>query len=220
MKKLAIVFAAAALMLSAATANAQVYFGGSVGFASTTIKTQNAGGDNSATGTSYTFVPEVGFQINDRIAVGGRIGYGNGANTFADIDPNSNLMTAVNEMQNDINNRNTKTTNFTFSPYARFTLVDGRRFSIFVDAVFTSGIMSSKRKDAAGVWQDNGKVNCLELGAKPGFKIDLGSHFAVIGHLGFLGFQSVSDPDTDWSATRIGTALSTNNLTVGFIYSL
>ena len=221
MKKLVFVFAAAACMLlSAATAKAQLYFGGSVGFASTTVKSQNGNNDNSRTGSSYKLVPEVGFKISDRIAVGGRIGYGNGANTFADIDPNGNLATAMNEMGNDVGNRNTRTTNFTFAPYARFTIVDGRRFSIFVDGVLTYGMQKSESKDGQGVWQDAGKMSCLELGAKPGFMIDLGSHFAVIGHLGFAGFQSISDPDTDWSATRIGTALSTNNLTVGFIYSL
>lgn len=73
MKKTFFALAAAAAMLFAAqNASAQLYFGGSVGFTSTTLVV-NATGENKTSGSSYKLSPEIGYQINDRIAVGGTV---------------------------------------------------------------------------------------------------------------------------------------------------
>ncbi|MBR4734657.1 MAG: outer membrane beta-barrel protein [Bacteroidales bacterium] len=225
MKKIfAILVAAAAMLFAAQTASAQLYFGGSIGLTTTTSKQPvvgNPGQFTNTTGASVRFIPEVGYKINDRIGVGGRIGYGTGAAAFGDMDPNdAGLQTAVNEMQNDLANANNLTTSFTFAPYFRYYIYDGRRFSFFAEAVVLYGLMNMKAKDANGVWQDAGKLSMFELGAKPGFSINFDNHFAIVGHLGFLGFQSLANPNTDASMSRFGLSMSTNSLTVGFVYSL
>lgn len=224
MKKLAIVLAAAAFMLSAATANAQLYFGGSLGYTTTSQRqpvVNNPGQFTTTSGSSFRFIPEVGYKINSKMAVGGRIGYGTGAASFGDIDPNGDFFqTAINEMQNDLGNANNITTSFTFAPYFRFVIFDGRRLSFFVEATTVYGNMSTKWKDGQGVWQDGGKLTMFELGAKPGFSLNFDNHFSVVGHLGFLGFQSLSNAQTDASVSRFGASMSTSGLTLGFIYTL
>lgn len=226
MKKIfALIAVAAGMLFAAQTASAQLYFGGAVSFTSTTQKTPAAisatGQDQTTSGSSICFIPEVGYKINDNIAVGGRIGYGTGAAAFGDIDPNSaDFGTAVNEMQNDIQNANNLTTSITFAPYFRYYIYNGRRFSFFAEAVVVYGSMNTKAKDAQGVWQDGAKWSMFELGAKPGFSLNLDNHFAVIGHLGLIGFQSLKNARTDQSVSRVGMALSTNSLTIGFVYSL
>ncbi len=69
MKKFLMTLVAAAMV--AVSANAQVYVGGSVG-----ISSNSAGDDdNSVTNTSYTFVPEVGYNFNEDWAVGAAFGW-------------------------------------------------------------------------------------------------------------------------------------------------
>lgn len=225
MKKLAIVLAAAAFLLSAATANAQLYFGGSLGYTSSTYFRPAAltgNGDLTITGSAYKFVPEVGYRINSRMAVGGRLGYGTGADSFGDIDPNdmNGIQTAIAGINADGNNANSITTSFTFAPYFRYTIFDGRRLSFFVDAVAGFGNQANKTKDANGVWQDGGKLSFFQLGAKPGFQLSFDNHFSVIGHLGFLGYQSVTNTQDSRKWSRVGASLSSNSITLGFLYSL
>ena len=225
MKKFFFILAAAAGMLFAAqTANAQLYFGGSLGLTTTSARTPVVGQPGQFTtssGASVRLVPEVGYRITDRIAVGGRIGFGTGAAAFGDMDPNdAGFQTAFNEMQNDLANAANVTTSFSFAPYFRFYIYDGRRFSFFAEAVVCYGNMSSRAKDAQGVWQDGAKLNMFEIGAKPGFSINFDNHFAIVGHLGFLGFQSIANAQNDASVSRFGLSASTNALSLGFVYSL
>jgi len=219
-----IVAAAAGLLFAAQTASAQLYFGGSLGLTTTTARqpvAANPGQFVNTSGASIRFVPEVGYRINDRMAAGGRIGYGTGAAAFGDLDPNdAGFQTAINEMNQDLNNASSITTSFTFAPYFRYYIFDGRRFSFFAEAVVCYGSMVNKAKDAAGVWQDGGSLSLFEIGAKPGFSINFDNHFCIIGHLGFLGLQSLTDAQTSASVSRFGLSMSSNALTIGFVYSL
>ena len=60
------------IALSAITANAQWYLGGSVGVAS--VKNGNEDAE-----TVYKFVPEIGYTINNEWAIGVALGYQKGA---------------------------------------------------------------------------------------------------------------------------------------------
>lgn len=220
-----IVAAAAGLLFAAQTASAQLYFGGSLGLTSSTQHTPAAisatGADETVSGSSICFLPEVGYKINGRMAVGGRIGYGTGPAAFGDMDPNdAGFANVLNGINNDLNNTTNITTSFTFAPYFRYYIYDGRRFSFFAEGIVCFGAMNTKAKDNAGVWQDGAKWNMFEIGAKPGFSINFDNHFAIIGHLGFVGFQSLKNARNDVSMSRLGLSMSTNSLTIGFVYSL
>ena len=69
MKKIIMTLAAAIIAVSA---SAQVYMGGSVGISSVKI----GGGDSE---TTYKVLPEIGYNLNDKWAIGAYLGFGKGA---------------------------------------------------------------------------------------------------------------------------------------------
>lgn len=99
MKKVILVLA---LALMAFTANAQVYIGGSIGF-------QAAGGT-----AVVNLAPEVGYNLNDDMSIGGVIGW-----------------------------RNTVGSTFTLAPYFRYFLADLGPVRFFCDALLELDIYSN-----------------------------------------------------------------------------
>lgn len=88
--------------------NAQVYVGGSLGI--NAWSSQKNAGDRSE--TTFSILPEVGYNLNDEWAVGTVIGYV------------SDKWTGVNGISESA---------FTFNPYARYTYLKAGKVSLFVD---------------------------------------------------------------------------------------
>ena len=88
--------------------NAQVYVGGSLGIDA--WSSQKNAGDRSE--TTFTILPEVGYNLNDEWAVGTVIGYV------------SDKWVGVNGISESA---------FTFNPYARYTYLKAGKVSLFVD---------------------------------------------------------------------------------------
>ena len=88
--------------------NAQVYVGGSLGIDA--WSSQKNAGDRSE--TTFSILPEVGYNLNDEWAVGTVIGYV------------SDKWTGVNGISESA---------FTFNPYARYTYLKAGKVSLFVD---------------------------------------------------------------------------------------
>lgn len=105
MKKL---FSLIAVAFVAMSVNAQVYVGGSLGIDA--WSSQKNAGDRSE--TTFTILPEVGYNLNDEWAVGTVIGYV------------SDKWTGVNGISESA---------FTFNPYARYTYLKAGKVSFFVD---------------------------------------------------------------------------------------
>ncbi len=105
MKKIMMTLAAVAV---AATMNAQVYLGGSIGFESTS--------QDGNSETFFSIMPEIGYNLNEDWAVGIVLGYGE---------------------SRDKANKTTidKVKSFTISPYARYTFVKFDKVNLFVDGV-------------------------------------------------------------------------------------
>jgi len=220
MKKTFFALAAAAAMLFAAqNASAQLYFGGSVGFTSTTL----VNGNNKTSGSSYKLSPEIGYQINDRIAVGGTVTIQRGLPYLGSFDTNDlkGFITAAGSASVDLRADNSRFNGFRIAPYFRYVLVDTRRFDLFVDAVIAYGSLSSQVKDGNNVWQDGGKYNLLEFCARPGFRLKFdGGRFSIVGRLGSLGYQTLSQANTTTKLNRFGLDVDTNNIMLGFCISL
>ncbi|MBP5258144.1 MAG: porin family protein [Prevotella sp.] len=88
----------------AMTASAQVYVGGGMGISTTTVKVKGA---DSKDVTSYKFVPEVGYNFNDKIAAGVAFGWeGSNKGGLKTVEVN---------------------------PYARYTFVKSQYVNVFVD---------------------------------------------------------------------------------------
>lgn len=103
MKKILMTLAAVAV---AATMNAQVYVGGSVGITS-------YGGDGVDEETAFKILPEIGYNLNDEWAIGTVIGYEKNA-----------VKGAANTGSEQA---------FVFAPYARYTFLSSKYVNLFVD---------------------------------------------------------------------------------------
>ena len=228
MKKIiAILAAATAMMFAAQNASAQLYFGGSLGFVSEAFTRPVQGQPNQVfNAAAVKVLPEVGYRINDVIAVGGTIGYSIGNAYFGSLDQNNPLMynLYVNAMNNNLADaqQGQRSSTIRVAPYARFFLYNGRRFSLFVEALVAFGGTTNEAKNAQGVWDPTltTKTTNLEILGQPGFAINFDNHFSIIGHLGAAGFEMIKNAQTDATRSRFGIDASTCNLTVGFVYSL
>lgn len=98
------------IALSAITANAQWYLGGSVGVAS--VKNGSADAE-----TVYKFVPEIGYTINNEWAIGVALGYQKGAC----------------DLLNGSFGQDTNTELLQISPYARYSVVRNKFVNVFID---------------------------------------------------------------------------------------
>lgn len=228
MKKLFFVLAASACMMFAAkTAHAQLYFGGSVGFTTTSLTI--GAEDSKTTGTSFKLAPEVGFQLNDKMAVGGNVTFQRGLPFMGALDPNDlkSIMTAAIGTESDLGNTggdgSQRWSGIRMAPYFRYFLFDSNRFDVFVDAIAGYGTFKQEYK-VSGSWQEveDSKFNILEIGGRPGFRLKFDNgRFAIVGHLGTLGFQRISlASSANTGVSRFGFDLDTYNILLGFCISL
>ncbi len=104
------------VVMAALSAKAQVYVGGSISFWHDDDKFET---------TTFSVSPEVGYNFNEKWAVGGTIGFGY-------------------DKTDDV-----KTTVFAIAPYARFSYYENKIVRLFIDGGF--GIASSKMGDEDAV---------------------------------------------------------------------
>ena len=103
MKKIMMTLAAVCV---AATMNAQVYLGGSIGFESTS--------QDGNSETFFTIMPEIGYNLDDNWAVGIVVGYGESRDKVQ--------KTTVDKVKV-----------FSINPYARYTFAKFDKINLFVD---------------------------------------------------------------------------------------
>jgi len=185
MKKILMTLAAAFVAVSM---NAQVYVGGSLGI--NAWSSQKNAGDRSE--TTFSILPEVGYNINDDWAVGTVIGYA--SDKWAGL---SDGLTHTQISQNA----------FTVSPYARYTFANAGKVNFFVDGgvEFTTA--------SKGDWTSFG------VGLKPGLAVNLSDNLSFVSHLGFIGWQMLNPDGDDNNINKTGLDLSSSNLTFGLYYN-
>ena len=217
MKKVLFLLAAAAMMLvSSQNAKAQLYVGGSIGYSTTTMHDGQGG---SFSGSSYKFLPEAGFKLNDKMAVGGSIGILQGYAALGSFNPNDlkGFLEMSLSAYADFSADDSRFTCTRIAPYFRYNLLSSRHVDIFVDAVLSIGAIKMRENDE-GIWHDVSNFTAVEIAARPGFSYNIDSNVSIVGHLGSIGFQSLSIPDTDAKITRLGMDLDSNNILIGFEY--
>lgn len=182
MKKI-IAFAIAAIVsLGAAAQDNNIYVGGSIG-------AWRNGTDHV---TTMSILPEVGYNLSDRTAIGTTIGW-----TY-------------------FHNSEKVTTNlFQISPYYRYTFFKSGIVGLFVDGTAGIGV---GRTSYDG---ENGKAAVTwEIGFKPGISVALSDKCSVVAHVGMLGYQGANHAAKDGDAKEgWGFMLDSYNLSFGFYYT-
>lgn len=167
-------------------AQAQVYLGGTVGLATVSSN----GGDSK---TSFKLMPEIGYNLNRRWALGVAVGYQKG--TYSMLD-------------GDFGNDEHAYT-LAFSPYARYKFVRTNVVDVFVDMGFA----------VAGGERGDRDFNAYTVGVQPGVAVTLTPHLSFVGKFGFLGYQQF-DPEGDFNgSTSFGFDVNGNNIQFGLYYN-
>jgi hypothetical protein len=185
MKKILMTLAAAFVAVSM---SAQVYLGGSVGV--NAWSTQKLAGDKSE--TTFSILPEIGYNINDEWAVGAVIGYSSDKfNGLTDRLVGVTLSESA----------------FTFDPYVRYTFAKAGSVNFFVDGGVD--FTTAKKADWTG----------LAVGLKPGLSVNLSDNLSFVSHLGFIGWQQLNPDGDDNNINKTGVDLSSSNLTFGLYFN-
>ena len=151
MKKIILVMA---LALMAFTAKAQLYVGGSLGLNSVA----NPGGAATAV---INIVPEVGYNLNDNMAVGGVIGWSNDG--------------TVEGFLND--------SGFSVMPYFRYFFYEMGSVRVFADAQLQLLFVTNANNNPA-------TTSSFGVGVAPGIAIPVTDHLSFVGHLGSVGYYN------------------------------
>ena len=168
MKKILMTLVAAFVSVSM---SAQFYVGGSVGFASFD--------DSNKSHSAFKFIPEVGYNLDEDMAVGIALGYTQGSTTAAWLltNPNEDLKT------------------FSIAPYLRYSFAKFGPVTVFADGCF----------EYAHIDNNGAKANGWGLGIKPGIAVNLNEKFSFVSHIGRLGY---SQSKADVSGAKVDTAFA------------
>ena len=173
----------------AATMNAQVYVGGSLGF-----ETTSHDGD---TNSRLTLIPEIGYNLDENWAVGIAFGYGQTKNTEE---------VTVGGTTAEVSVTNKK---FVINPYARYTFAKFDKVNVFVD-----GGLEYAHYDNGG-----SKSNAFGLGVRPGVAVNLNDKLSFVSHFGWLGYKYQKDDyDGAKAANTFGLELD-SKVSFGLYYN-
>ena len=184
-------------MVAAVAASAQVYIGGSLGVSSTKAPYRDGGVESDAV-TKFHLNPEVGYNLDDKWAVGIGLGFDYGK-------------------QGDVKN-----TSFEIAPYARWTFARWNKVSLFLEGGLSYSFDKVKKE-----YEDDGetiskeeKKSYFKIGVKPGLRVDLTDHFALMTRLGWLGYTcTMPDGDDMNNGSSFGFDVSGENISFGVLYN-
>lgn len=164
------------------------YIGGSLGF----MHNEEAG---KVSTNEFTILPELGYNFNDKWAIGTTIGYD--YTHLCGVDTDVHL--------------------FVFNPYARFTYfrTDNNLVQLFIDGGAGIGVGSVDYGD-----DDSDTAVTWNVGFRPGVAFNLTDKFSVVAHIGFLGYQGANNAAFNAGNPRKGGfMLDSNDLTLGFYFN-
>ena len=183
------------LCILSVAANAQVYMGGTFGF---TYRKDV----NDVSKRDFTLVPEIGYQLNDKISTGMNLGYRHIGNTTI-----SGFTYACD-----------KYISFGIAPYIRYNLYQNHKVRIFADGV--ASLWHVKYKGLQNAGEQTGKDidgNRWTVGIRPGIAYDATQHFSCLAKIGWFGYSCTKMEGYKATATW-NIDLDTDNLAIGFLY--
>lgn len=219
------------------TASAQVYVGGQIGFTSSSVNV-DIEGINSISGTSFKILPEVGYKINDKWAVGIQVGYSQGISAFGTFDVNdfNSLAKNVGSAALDVLGSssqvidgveeakapNVKLNAFRVAPYVRYTFLKAGNFDFFLEGgIAYTNIKAKNVSKLTERIPDDPTINAFEIAVRPGITFNINQHAQVVAKIGALGYQNAKlDMGMDFkpSLNRFGLEVDGDDLSLGFNY--
>ncbi len=211
-----------AIAAMAATANAQLWFGGSVGFSHSggAVKTADTNHKNSGTST-FSFAPMVGFDLNEQLSVGGKL----------------NLRTQTNKNYTyDVNDKETVSKNtgniVGVTPFARYKFAEFNKFGLVAEAGLPITYASTKTDNGSKTTKGN-PTTSFGLYVEPILTYSLNDNFQLECELNFLSLNANHSvtKDRDDSKNKIinnnfsfgadtHNVVNVGGITIGFIYKL
>lgn len=182
MKKILLLAVVAMMAISASAQN--WYLGGSIA----------AWRDGSKLQTNLKILPEIGYNLNDNLAVGAVVGW----DYYHQQGSNLNL--------------------FTVNPYARINFVKVDRVKLFCDGGVDLGFGSAH---ADGESSDTAVT--YGIGFKPGVSFAVSDNVSLVAHFGFLGYKDGNDTAKE-AGRIVGYEYGwgfrfSNELSFGFYYN-
>ena len=188
------------LFLAGLELNAQVFVGGGLGIYSSSISTTTGSITNNGPSTlDYNFSPEVGFFIQDNLALGLRL------SIF-----NQTTKTNVNQNRDDTH----VTNSWSIAPFIRYYLAKSGNFSFFGEGAL--GIGGATSKNTSGSTTEEGPTTTIvSIGVSPGISYDLSEKVSLIAKLGGISYTSNSQKET-FGTGQSATTTTTSNPVIGF----
>ncbi len=163
------VILAALVAVASLSASAQVYVGGTLGF--------NAGKafDGADNVTKFEIAPEIGYNFNEKWAVGLGIGF---TTQNGDFDTTEPLLPVPNGSGVKYGKSQSA---FTIAPYARYTFAKTGIASFFVDGGFQAMFLND---DRGNVWN---------ISVRPGVKLSASEKVDFVAQIAALGYTWASE---------------------------
>lgn len=181
-------FALLAASICGTAAAGNGYIGGSLGFEHNESK-------GSPATNEFRILPELGYNLNDKWAIGTTIGYD--YKHFCGYDTDSHI--------------------FEFNPYARYSYfrTDNNLVQLFVDG--GAGIGCGWYK----VGDEDGHTSVIwNIGFRPGVAFNLTDSFSIVTHIGFLGYEGANNAAYDAGYNRRGGLMfDTRHIDLGFYFN-
>lgn len=186
------IFMIAVMAVAAVSANAQWYIGGAFGLDFTKA---NKDADSR---TTLTIAPEVGYNINDKWAVGVDLEFG-----------------MANELISIKDGANATGTDFGLGAYARYTFAQSGPVSFFVDGGLS--YISTNYNVSQGVkYDESGSI--FNIGLRPGLAFKASDKVSFVATTGYLGYRKNSD-DILGGGSKFGINVNNEALKFGFYYN-
>lgn len=213
----------------AMTANAQIYVGGQLGFSSSSVNPDIEGIDNIS-GTSFKILPEVGYKLNDKWAVGIQVGYSKGYSAFGSFDVNDarslakTAGSAVLDVVSSSDGPEIKLNAFRVAPYVRYTFMKAGNFDFFVEGgVSYTNIKAKNLSRIVRMLPEDSDptINAFEIAVRPGISFNLSDNAQIVAKIGALGYQNAKlDMGLGFkpSLNRFGLEVDGDDLSLGFNY--
>lgn len=211
-----------ALMAFIGSANAQLWFGGGISFSHNGGSAKTANTDHKVAGTSsFSFEPMVGFDLSDKLSVGGKLNFAtsSGKSYMYDADDKETVLKSTTNTVGVI-------------PFARYKFVEFNKFGLLAEAGLPIANSSSKNDNGSNTTKGD-PTTSFGLYVVPMLTYGLNDNFQLECSLDFLALNashSVSKDRDDSKNKSISNSFDFGADTrdvatlgwikIGFIYKL